>query len=38
MKKRMRLNRRKDKRIFSNTANRVHSGVITIGSRGGRRI
>lgn len=38
MKKRFKLNRRKDKKVFANTANRVHSNVISIGSRGGRRI
>lgn len=35
---RKRLKRKKDKRYFENTANRVHSGTIQIGQRGGRRI
>lgn len=38
MKYRKKLNLKKDKKVFKNTANRVHSSVITIGQRGGVRI
>lgn len=38
MKYRKKLNKSKDKKIFANTANRVHSKVVSIGSRGGARI
>ena len=38
MKYREKLPQKKDKRIFENTANRVHSNVVKIGQRGGARI
>lgn len=38
MKYRKKLRKKVDKRIFSNTANKVHSNVIKIGQRGGIRI
>ena len=38
MKYRKKLSFKKDKKYFSNTANRVNSKVISIGQRGGVRI
>lgn len=35
---RKKLSYKKDRKIFKNTANRVHSEVVRIGSRGGIRI
>lgn len=36
--KRRKLNRRRDRKVFMNTANRVHKDTLIIGSRGGFRI